>query len=99
MFTWSVFANVCETISDAGGEHSSMFSERRHTREERVLQGFWKEKREHSSSLMRNFIMILILNKTQTKFVCKTKQIQSNVHNHYFPVEVGAIVQTAVAPS
>lgn len=42
-FTWSVFADVDESISDVGGEHSSMFSERGRTREERVVQGLWKE--------------------------------------------------------
>lgn len=44
LFTWSIFANVGESISDVGGEHSSMFGERGGTGEEWMVQGLWREK-------------------------------------------------------
>lgn len=62
MFTWSIFANVGETISDAGRKHRSMFSKRRRTREKGVLQGLWKEK-------------VILKKETQTNFVWEAKRI------------------------
>lgn len=43
-FTWSIFSDVDEAISGIRDEHSSMFSKGGSTREERVVQGLYKEK-------------------------------------------------------
>lgn len=54
LFTWSIFANADESISDVGGEHSSMFSERGSTGEEWMVQGLWREK---TISHIRNMLI------------------------------------------